>query len=57
MGALGFSKGPSNSTPFLILPTHRPFWLTLALAVLIQNIAANWVFLDTHHGYPELTNR
>ncbi|XP_055478073.1 receptor for retinol uptake STRA6 isoform X2 [Psammomys obesus] len=39
------------------LESTWPFWLTLALAVLTQNTAANWVFLDTHHGYPELTNR
>ncbi|XP_037358019.1 receptor for retinol uptake STRA6 isoform X2 [Talpa occidentalis] len=34
-----------------------PFWLTLVLAVMLQNMAAQWVFLDTHHGRPELTNR
>ncbi|XP_016066000.1 PREDICTED: stimulated by retinoic acid gene 6 protein homolog [Miniopterus natalensis] len=34
-----------------------PFWLTLALAVTLQNMAAHWVFLKTHHGWPELTNR
>ncbi|XP_054434610.1 receptor for retinol uptake STRA6 [Pteronotus mesoamericanus] len=33
-----------------------PFWLTLALAVILQNVAARWVFLKTHHGFPELTN-
>ncbi|XP_008834704.1 receptor for retinol uptake STRA6 [Nannospalax galili] len=39
------------------LESTWPFWLTLALAVILQNIAAHWVFLETHHGYPELTNR
>lgn len=39
------------------LESTWPFWLTLALAVLLQNVAANWVFLDTRHGHPELTNR
>ncbi|XP_031199306.1 receptor for retinol uptake STRA6 isoform X1 [Mastomys coucha] len=39
------------------LESTWPFWLTLVLAVVLQNIAANWIFLKTHHGYPELTNR
>ncbi|NP_001155947.1 receptor for retinol uptake STRA6 isoform X1 [Mus musculus] len=39
------------------LESTWPFWLTVALAVILQNIAANWIFLRTHHGYPELTNR
>ncbi|XP_049634126.1 receptor for retinol uptake STRA6 [Suncus etruscus] len=34
-----------------------PFWLTLALAVMVQNLVAHWGFLDTHHRCPELTNR
>ncbi|XP_054988560.1 receptor for retinol uptake STRA6 [Sorex araneus] len=34
-----------------------PFWLTLALAVMLQQLAAHWGFLDTRHGHPELTNR
>lgn len=38
-------------------PTHRPFWLTLALAVTLQNMAAHWLFLETHHGWAHLTNR
>lgn len=54
---VGLSKGPSDSTPSLVLPIHRPFWLTLALAVILQNIAAHWIFLETHHGYPQLTNQ
>ncbi|XP_051012512.1 receptor for retinol uptake STRA6 [Acomys russatus] len=39
------------------LESTWPFWLMLALVVLLKNVAANWVFLDTHHGCPELTNR
>ncbi|XP_076979927.1 receptor for retinol uptake STRA6 isoform X2 [Tamandua tetradactyla] len=39
------------------LESTWPFWLTLALAVTLQNIAAHWAFLETHHGWPELTNR
>ncbi|XP_059951146.1 receptor for retinol uptake STRA6 isoform X3 [Mesoplodon densirostris] len=39
------------------LKSSWPFWLTLTLAVTLQNMAAHWVFLDTHHGRPELTNR
>ncbi|XP_006888453.1 PREDICTED: stimulated by retinoic acid gene 6 protein homolog [Elephantulus edwardii] len=34
-----------------------PFWLILVIAVTLQNMAAHWAFLDTHHGRPELTNR
>lgn len=55
--ALELSKAPSNGTPPLVLLTYRPFWLTLALAVILQNIAAHWIFLETHHGYPQLTNQ
>ncbi|XP_058398038.1 receptor for retinol uptake STRA6 [Diceros bicornis minor] len=39
------------------LESSWPFWLTLALAVILQNMAARWVFLETHHGRPDLTNR
>uniref|UniRef100_A0A8C5VIJ4 Receptor for retinol uptake STRA6 n=1 Tax=Microcebus murinus TaxID=30608 RepID=A0A8C5VIJ4_MICMU len=39
------------------LESSWPFWLTLALAVTLQNVAAHWLFLETHHGRPELTNR
>ncbi|KAM4826362.1 receptor for retinol uptake STRA6 [Thomomys bottae] len=34
-----------------------PFWVTLVLAVALQNIAAHWGFLKNHHGPRELTNR
>ncbi|XP_062946094.1 receptor for retinol uptake STRA6-like [Cynocephalus volans] len=39
------------------LESSWPFWLTLALVVTLQNMAAQWVFLETQHGHPELTNR
>ncbi|XP_074184369.1 receptor for retinol uptake STRA6 isoform X2 [Rhinolophus sinicus] len=39
------------------LESSWPFWLTLALAVTLQNMAAHWIFLKTHHGWAELTNR
>ncbi|MEJ1288779.1 stimulated by retinoic acid gene 6 [Cricetulus griseus] len=39
------------------LESTWPFWLTLAMAVILQNIAAHWIFLETRHGYPELTNK
>ncbi|XP_057624672.1 receptor for retinol uptake STRA6 isoform X3 [Chionomys nivalis] len=39
------------------LESTWPFWVTLALAVILQNIAAHWIFLETHHGYPQLTNQ
>ncbi|XP_012968259.1 receptor for retinol uptake STRA6 isoform X2 [Mesocricetus auratus] len=39
------------------LESTWPFWLTLVLAVILQNIAAHWIFLETRHGYPELTNK
>ncbi|XP_037689390.1 receptor for retinol uptake STRA6 isoform X2 [Choloepus didactylus] len=39
------------------LESSWAFWLTLALAVILQHMAAHWAFLETHHGRPELTNR
>ncbi|KAI4535353.1 hypothetical protein MG293_014579 [Ovis ammon polii] len=39
------------------LKSSWPFWLTLVLAVTLQKVAAHWLFLDTHHGRPGLTNR
>ncbi|KAK2500881.1 hypothetical protein MC885_005281 [Smutsia gigantea] len=47
----------SNLLLLRSLESSWPFWLTLALAVILQNIAAHWVFLENHHGRPELTNR
>ncbi|KAM7230723.1 hypothetical protein CapIbe_018213 [Capra ibex] len=39
------------------LKSSWPFWLTLVLAVTLQKVVAHWLFLDTHHGRPGLTNR
>ncbi|XP_063099623.1 receptor for retinol uptake STRA6 isoform X2 [Cavia porcellus] len=39
------------------LESSWPFWLLLVLAGALQNAAAHWVFLDTQHGYPKVTNR
>ncbi|XP_005393629.1 PREDICTED: stimulated by retinoic acid gene 6 protein homolog isoform X2 [Chinchilla lanigera] len=39
------------------LESSWPFWLLLVLAGALQNAAARWVFLDTQHGHPEVTNR
>ncbi|EPQ18030.1 Stimulated by retinoic acid protein 6 protein like protein [Myotis brandtii] len=47
----------SNLLLLQSLASLWPFWLTLALAVTLQNMAAHWVFLKTNHGWPELTNR
>ncbi|XP_054387233.2 receptor for retinol uptake STRA6 isoform X5 [Pongo abelii] len=46
-----------NLLLFRSLESSWPFWLTLALAVILQNMAAHWVFLETHDGHPQLTNR
>ncbi|XP_077795980.1 receptor for retinol uptake STRA6 isoform X5 [Macaca mulatta] len=46
-----------NLLLFRSLESSWPFWLTLALAVTLQNMAAHWVFLETHDGHPQLTNR
>ncbi|KAM6149565.1 receptor for retinol uptake STRA6 [Erethizon dorsatum] len=39
------------------LESSWPFWLILVLAGALQSAAARWVFLDTQHGHPEVTNR
>ncbi|XP_068927285.1 receptor for retinol uptake STRA6 isoform X2 [Petaurus breviceps papuanus] len=46
-----------NLLLFRILESMWPFWLTLVLAVILQNLAACWAFLENHHGQKELTNR
>uniref|UniRef100_A0A2K6U3B0 Receptor for retinol uptake STRA6 n=1 Tax=Saimiri boliviensis boliviensis TaxID=39432 RepID=A0A2K6U3B0_SAIBB len=46
-----------NLLLFRSLESSWPFWLTLALAVTLQNMAAHWVFLETRDGHPQLTNR
>lgn len=35
----------------------RPFWLTLVVAVIAQNLAAQYQFLEQHPLRKELTNR
>uniref|UniRef100_A0A8C6NE42 Receptor for retinol uptake STRA6 n=1 Tax=Melopsittacus undulatus TaxID=13146 RepID=A0A8C6NE42_MELUD len=35
----------------------RPFWLTLVVAVIVQNLAAHYQFLEQHPLRKELTNR
>ncbi|XP_060030217.1 receptor for retinol uptake STRA6 isoform X1 [Erinaceus europaeus] len=53
-----FPPLPGGQSPLLHgLQTSWPFWLTVALAVALQSVAARWVFLDTRLGYPVLTNR
>ncbi|XP_040825268.1 receptor for retinol uptake STRA6 [Ochotona curzoniae] len=47
----------SNRLLLRALQSSWHFWLTLALALILQNMAARWVFLDTRHSHPELTNR
>nr|XP_051698231.1 receptor for retinol uptake STRA6 isoform X4 [Oryctolagus cuniculus] len=47
----------SNRLLLRALQSSWHFWLTLALALILQNVAARWAFLDTRHGHPELTNR
>ncbi|KAI5941544.1 Receptor for retinol uptake STRA6 [Manis javanica] len=47
----------SNLLLLRSLESSWPFWLTLASAVILQNLAAHWVFLENRHGRPELTNR
>ncbi|KFV50638.1 Stimulated by retinoic acid 6, partial [Tyto alba] len=34
-----------------------PFWLTLVVAVIVQNLAAHYQFLEQHSLRKELTNR
>lgn len=47
---------PPGVQPASCLPP-RPFWLTLALAVVVQNLAAYYQFLEQHPLRKELTNR
>ncbi|XP_020850354.1 receptor for retinol uptake STRA6 isoform X1 [Phascolarctos cinereus] len=46
-----------NLLLFRMLESMWPFWLTLVLAVIVQNLAARWAFLESHHDQRELTNR
>uniref|UniRef100_A0A8C8RMR0 Receptor for retinol uptake STRA6 n=1 Tax=Pelusios castaneus TaxID=367368 RepID=A0A8C8RMR0_9SAUR len=40
-----------------LLPLARPFWLTLVLAVVVQNLLAHFYFLEKRQLQKELTNR
>ncbi|KGL89974.1 Stimulated by retinoic acid 6, partial [Charadrius vociferus] len=47
----------TNTHLFKIIRNMWPFWLTLALAVIVQNLAAHYQFLEQHPLRKELTNR
>ncbi|CAM5144166.1 unnamed protein product [Eretmochelys imbricata] len=47
----------TNMHLFKILENMWPFWLTLVLAVVMQNLLAHFYFLEKHHLQKELTNR
>lgn len=47
---------PPGVQPASSLPP-RPFWLTLVVAVIVQNLAAHYQFLEQHPLRKELTNR
>ncbi|XP_051838221.1 receptor for retinol uptake STRA6 [Antechinus flavipes] len=40
-----------------VLESMWPFFLMLVLAVILQNLAARWAFLENRHGQQELTNK
>ncbi|XP_065703526.1 receptor for retinol uptake STRA6 [Patagioenas fasciata] len=47
----------TNTHLFKIIRNMWPFWLTLVLAVIVQNLAAHYQFLEQHPLRKELTNR
>ncbi|XP_062439897.1 receptor for retinol uptake STRA6 [Rhea pennata] len=47
----------TNMYFFKILQNMWPFWLTLVVAVIMQNLAAHYQFLEQHPLRKELTNR
>ncbi|NXQ91859.1 STRA6 protein, partial [Nyctibius grandis] len=49
----------SGTTPYLfkVIQNMWPFWLTLVVAVIVQNLAAHYQFLEQHPLQKELTNR
>ncbi|NXA33135.1 STRA6 protein, partial [Eudromia elegans] len=47
----------SNMHLFKVLQNMWPFWLTLIIAVIVQNLAAHYRFLEQHPLRKELTNR
>lgn len=55
-GAVSHAWDRPGVQPASSLPP-RPFWLTLVLAVIVQNLAAHYQFLEQHPLRKELTNR
>ncbi|NXN94553.1 STRA6 protein, partial [Rhinopomastus cyanomelas] len=47
----------TNTHLFRIMQNMWPFWLTLVVAVVVQNLAAHYQFLEQHPLRKELTNR
>uniref|UniRef100_A0A8C0QSB3 Receptor for retinol uptake STRA6 n=1 Tax=Chelonoidis abingdonii TaxID=106734 RepID=A0A8C0QSB3_CHEAB len=47
----------TNMHLFKILENMWPFWLTLVLAVIVQNLLVHFHFLEKRHLQKELTNR
>ncbi|XP_032846089.2 receptor for retinol uptake STRA6 isoform X2 [Tyto alba] len=47
----------TNTYLFKIIQNMWPFWLTLVVAVIVQNLAAHYQFLEQHSLRKELTNR
>ncbi|XP_064312914.1 receptor for retinol uptake STRA6 [Phalacrocorax carbo] len=47
----------TNTPLFKIIQNMWPFWLTLVIAVIVQNLAAQYQFLEHHPLQKELTNR
>ncbi|NXJ98899.1 STRA6 protein, partial [Corythaixoides concolor] len=46
-----------NTYLFKIIQNMWPFWLTLVVAVIVQNLLAHYQFLEQHPLRKELTNR
>ncbi|NXG42246.1 STRA6 protein, partial [Psilopogon haemacephalus] len=47
----------TSSPLFKVVQNMWPFWLTLVVAVIVQNLAAHYQFLEQHPLKKELTNR
>ncbi|XP_015728235.1 receptor for retinol uptake STRA6 isoform X1 [Coturnix japonica] len=47
----------TSSYLFKVVQNMWPFWLTLVVAVIMQNVAAHYQFLEQHPLRKELTNR
>ncbi|KFQ12271.1 Stimulated by retinoic acid 6, partial [Leptosomus discolor] len=47
----------TNMHLFKIIQNMWPFWLTLVVAIIVQNLAAHYQFLEQHPLRKELTNR